>query len=265
MEPIKPRYWRWPVALAAVFVPGIATGALTLPHVFTPGQPIRAAEVNANFESIRQKSDSVEAGLGTVQSSVSTLQAQVASLLPLAGRVTTLEGQVTTLQGQVTTLQTLVNTKLTAGHTFNYVEADQGITGTTSNNVWVASPTAGRISTPANVPAGTYLLVWYAEYGRTANGGGNRVLARLRNVTANTTVANGRRSQGIENTDNAAFPGDTAFSTAGDVLDFSGATTIAVTQGQALTFEFQYAINNNANAGNVIRVRRQRLDLIRVF
>src|SRR5262245_9039898 len=137
---IKPRHWRWPLALAAVFVPGIATGALTLPHVFTPGTPIRASEINANFDAVRQKSDSLEAGLGnvqaglgSVQSSVSTLSGQVADLLPLQGRVTTLEGQVSALQLQVTTLQNLVSTKLTVGHTSSYVETDQGILGTAAN------------------------------------------------------------------------------------------------------------------------------------
>jgi hypothetical protein len=265
MQPIKPRHWRWPIALAAVFVPGIATGALTLPHVFTPGTPIRAAEVNANFEAIRQQSDSIEAGLANTQSSVSTLQGQVNTLLPLQGRVTTLEGQVSALQLQVNALQNLVSTKLTAGHTFSYVDTDQGIVGTASNNIFVATPTASRIVTPATSEPGTYMLVWYAEYGRTNNGGGNRVLARLRNVTQNTTVAISRRTQGIENTSVTVLPPDNGFGTAGDVLEFSGAITLQLTPGPTQTFELQYAINNNANSGAVIRVQRQRLDLVRVF
>jgi hypothetical protein len=263
MEPMKPRYWRWGVALAAVFVPGIATGALTLPHMFTAGAPIRAADVNANFDAVRQKSDSVEAGLGNVQSSVSALQGQVAGLLPLQGQVTSLQTQVATLQGQVTSLQTLVATKLTAGHVTSFIDTDQGILGTTSNNVFVATPTASRIVTPAN-GEGTYMLVWYAEYGRTANGGGNRVLARLRDVTTNATIALSRRSQGLENTGTTSLPADSAFATAGDLLEFSGAITLNIT-GPSRTFELQYAINNNANGGAVIRVQRQRLDLVRVF
>jgi hypothetical protein len=265
MQPIKPRHWRWPIALAAVFVPGIATGALTLPHVFIPGTPIRSAEVNANFDAVRQKSDSIEAGLVTVQSSVTTLQGQVGELMPLPARVATLESQVGALQLQVIALQNQLATKLTAGHTSSYVNTDQGILGSASNNLFVATPTAARITTPTT--PGTYLLVWYAEYTRTQNGGGNRVFARLRNVTTNSTTAYARHTQGIENLSPAgAFPTDAEFATAGDVLEFSGSITLPIPQGQAAqTYELQYAINNNGNTAAVIRVQRQRLDLVRVF
>src|ERR1700759_3016778 len=51
--------WRWLVAAAAVFVPGIVTGALSLPYTFSAGQPIRAAEVNANFEALRARLDAL--------------------------------------------------------------------------------------------------------------------------------------------------------------------------------------------------------------
>jgi type VI protein secretion system component Hcp len=51
--------WRWLVALGAVFVPGIVSGALTLPFTFTAGKPIRASEVNANFEALRSQLDAL--------------------------------------------------------------------------------------------------------------------------------------------------------------------------------------------------------------
>jgi type VI protein secretion system component Hcp len=52
--------WRWLVAVAAVFVPGVVSGALSLPFTFTSGTPIRASEVNANFEALRAKLDAVQ-------------------------------------------------------------------------------------------------------------------------------------------------------------------------------------------------------------
>lgn len=59
--------WRWLVAAAAVFVPGIVTGALSLPYTFSAGQPIRAAEVNANFEALRARLDALGAPPAAVQ------------------------------------------------------------------------------------------------------------------------------------------------------------------------------------------------------
>ncbi|HEX2872930.1 MAG TPA: type VI secretion system tube protein Hcp [Polyangiaceae bacterium] len=54
--------WRWLVALGAVFVPAVVTGALELPFTFKSGRPIKASEVNANFEALRAKLDSLSGG-----------------------------------------------------------------------------------------------------------------------------------------------------------------------------------------------------------
>lgn len=51
--------WRWLVALGAVFVPAVVTGALELPFTFKSGSAIKASEVNANFEALRAKIDSL--------------------------------------------------------------------------------------------------------------------------------------------------------------------------------------------------------------
>jgi type VI protein secretion system component Hcp len=59
------RHWRWLVALGAVFVPAAVTGAVALPFSFSSGTPIRAAEVNANFDALRARLDAVT-GQGTV-------------------------------------------------------------------------------------------------------------------------------------------------------------------------------------------------------
>lgn len=56
--------WRWLVALGAVFVPAVVTGALELPFTFKSGKPIKASEVNANFEALRAKIDALSGGAG---------------------------------------------------------------------------------------------------------------------------------------------------------------------------------------------------------
>jgi type VI protein secretion system component Hcp len=74
--------WRWLVALGAVFVPGVVTGALSLPFTFSAGQPIRASEVNANFEALRAKLDALSAP--PVRPSIGTLTlAGIATQLPI--------------------------------------------------------------------------------------------------------------------------------------------------------------------------------------
>jgi type VI protein secretion system component Hcp len=57
----KMTHWRWLVALGAVFVPAAVTGALKLPFTFEAGSPIRASEVNANFEALAARIDGLSA------------------------------------------------------------------------------------------------------------------------------------------------------------------------------------------------------------
>lgn len=49
--------WRWLVAAGAVFVPATVLGAMTIPHTFTAGTPIKAAEMNENFAAIEEELD----------------------------------------------------------------------------------------------------------------------------------------------------------------------------------------------------------------
>ncbi len=53
--------WRWLVAAGAVFVPGIVSGALSVPFTFKAGDPIRAADVNANFAALQSRLDALSA------------------------------------------------------------------------------------------------------------------------------------------------------------------------------------------------------------
>lgn len=74
--------WRWLVALGGILVPGIVFGAFSVPHAFEPGTPIKASEMNANFEALAAKLDEqanppVAPVIGTI-----TLEG-VASALPI--------------------------------------------------------------------------------------------------------------------------------------------------------------------------------------
>jgi hypothetical protein len=51
------RQWRWLVALGGILVPGIVFGAFSVPHQFEAGTPIKASEMNANFEAIAARLD----------------------------------------------------------------------------------------------------------------------------------------------------------------------------------------------------------------
>src|SRR5262245_15139906 len=53
-------HWRWLVALGAVFVPGIALGAVTIPFTFQSGTLIRAADMNANFTALKNAVDQLQ-------------------------------------------------------------------------------------------------------------------------------------------------------------------------------------------------------------
>jgi type VI protein secretion system component Hcp len=74
--------WRWLVAVGGILVPGIVFGAFSVPHQFEAGTPIKASEVNANFEAIAAKLD--EAAEPPSAPVIGTLSlAGVASALPI--------------------------------------------------------------------------------------------------------------------------------------------------------------------------------------
>ena len=143
-------------------------------------------------------------------------------------------------------------------------DTDQGLTGNVANNAFVPTPTPGRIT--ASPTGGSYLLFWSAEISRTNTGGGNRLLARIRNTTANTIVGNIRFIQSMENIADGAMPDDstlTGINSSGEVSGWAGMMPLTLNAGQ-VTFELEFAINNNSNVGTVLRVRRQRIALMKV-
>ena len=89
MERTKRTHWRWVGVLAALLVPPIATAALTLPNIFTAGTVIKAADVNANFNAVRDHANTVETQLATLQAAVAA-HPNVIGLARVAG--TTISG-----------------------------------------------------------------------------------------------------------------------------------------------------------------------------
>jgi hypothetical protein len=119
------------------------------------------------------------------------------------------------------------------------------------------------------VSGGTYLLFYSCEWMRTNTGGGNRILARLLNMNTSTTLAHIRRVQGMENSNDTppatgVIPPDLQFDDPGDVLSFDGVVPLTLAAGSSTTFQFQFAITNNTNSVTVMRVRRQRIALIKI-
>jgi type VI protein secretion system component Hcp len=74
--------WRWLVALGGILVPGIVFGAFSVPHTFEPGTPIKASEMNANFEALAAKIDA-QANPSTAPAIGTLTLDGVASALPI--------------------------------------------------------------------------------------------------------------------------------------------------------------------------------------
>ena len=79
MTRIIAKKWRVIGVVGALCVPAIVTAALSLPFSFKAGDPIKAAQVNANFEVLRAQLDALTAG---------TPPRQVVGSLTLPGIVT---------------------------------------------------------------------------------------------------------------------------------------------------------------------------------
>lgn len=71
----KRSYWHWLGVVCAVLVPAVVTAALTLPNTFTAGTPIKAADMNANFQAIVTHDNSLDLMFTQLQGQVNGLQA----------------------------------------------------------------------------------------------------------------------------------------------------------------------------------------------
>jgi uncharacterized delta-60 repeat protein len=181
----------WPVWVLASQVTGL--------HVFKPGETIRAADFNTNFQLLATAQNDTDNKLTNLSSQVTVVAAQGSSnasqLTLLAGQestsasqLTTLQGQMTTLQGLVTTLQgqlTGANTQVTAlqaqvaqllgasaaiavsgtlDGTFNTI-GSTGISGVLPS---IEPPVVGIVAGPAIDSAGR-LVVAYEDNGQNLN------------------------------------------------------------------------------------------------
>lgn len=143
-----------------------------------------------------------------------------------------------------------------------YVYADQGITGSSSNNQYVTSPTACTLTLPPSTGSRSVHVSWSLDFMRTNTGGGNRCLGELVALTAPggsaiSHLVGWRYAQSMENGSDSAMPGITDFASSGDVALRSGEAIVLVPANTPYTFALRYAINNNSNPGTVMRVRNQ--------
>jgi hypothetical protein len=142
------------------------------------------------------------------------------------------------------------------------VEPEQGITGSAANNNWVQTPEPCTLS--AEIVGGTYLLSWSTEIMRTHSGGGSRILSKLRDLTAGTTRALWRKNDGLQNGSDSAVPDAGNFSASGDLITFSGIDIRSFIAAGARDIRLFYAVHNNGNSNNVMRVQNQRIHLVRI-
>jgi hypothetical protein len=142
-----------------------------------------------------------------------------------------------------------------------YIEndTDQGIAGASVNGAHAPTPVPARLTVAAE--AGTYLLTWSAEFMRTS-GGFPRVYARLRDVTAGESVAVTRVSA-PEAGPSAAIPPDTNNNDSGEIILFSGSRVVVLPDG-VKQYELQYGMNSASGASVALRVRRQRVGLVKL-
>jgi len=74
--------------LAAVLVPALAVAAFNLPHGFTSGEVLTAANLNSNFNAVKQELEALQARVTALENSSSTKS----DLQALQSKVTTVEG-----------------------------------------------------------------------------------------------------------------------------------------------------------------------------
>jgi hypothetical protein len=140
------------------------------------------------------------------------------------------------------------------------VDNDQGLVGTSISGVYQPTPIPASLVLTAE--AGSYLVSWYAEVMRTTAGGGSTIFARVRDVTAGVTLGMLRDGSGVDNGPPGAMPGDADLFLSGDVLPFSGSMPLTLPAGNR-SYRLEYALSASGTPSEALRVRRQRIALLR--
>lgn len=147
-----------------------------------------------------------------------------------------------------------------AGSDFVAVEQDQALTGVDVSGTFVPTPIPAALD--VDLEPGRYLVTWYTEFMRVGTGS-PRVFARLRDVTDEGTVAM-MRITAPETGPASAIPSDTQPLDSGQVIPFSGSQLLELNDDVIKTFELQYGFSSTTSPATVLRVRRQRITLLKL-
>jgi hypothetical protein len=139
--------------------------------------------------------------------------------------------------------------------------ADQGMVGTGLSSMFAATPTPAELS--LDLEPGRYLLTWYSEVMRTTAGGTATFFARLRDVTAASTLGFMRHGLGVESGPPGMMPLDSDFFQFGDIFPFSGSTVVDLAGG-VQSYRLEYGLSTSGSASEALRARRQRITLTRL-
>lgn len=149
---------------------------------------------------------------------------------------------------------------------------DYGFIGMALSNLYLDTSAAeGQDANATAEPAelarfleeGTYLLTWYAEVMRVSSGG-HTVFARLRDRTLGETVGSLRLGGSAAwNGSESAMPTDSTPFATGSIIPFSGSKVLVLPEGEH-SFSLEYGMPFNDRGGVAMRVRRQRLTLLRL-
>lgn len=149
--------------------------------------------------------------------------------------------------------------------------SDYSFTGVQLSNMFISTVTAADLDplmtsegaiVESFLEGGTYLLTWYSEVMRIATG--ETIFARMRDNTLNETLGLYRLGgTAVWNGVVGPMPTDTNPFDNGSIVPFSGSKVMTLPAGTH-TFSLEYGMPLNDRGTMAMRVRRQRLTLLRL-